>query len=77
MGLKILNQNEPHFLTMTIVGWADILSRKIYKDVLIDSMKYCVKEKGLIIYSYVIMTNHIHCIWQAKEGNLSDIIRDF
>ena len=77
MGYKIENQTEIHFLTMTIVGWADIFSRQSYRDVLIESMKYCTANKGLIVYAYVIMTNHFHCIWQSKDGNLSDLIRDF
>ncbi len=77
MGFKIENQGEIHFLTMTVVGWADIFTRQIYRDLLLESMKYCVANKGLIVYSYVIMTNHIHCIWQAKNSNLSDVIRDF
>lgn len=77
MSFKIENQGEIHFLTMTVVGWVDIFTRKCYKDILIDSMKYCIAKKGLIVYSYVIMTNHIHCIWQAKNSNLSDVIRDF
>ena len=54
-----------------------MLSRKIYRDILIDSLNYCRKEKGLCIWAYVIMTNHMHCILSAKNGNLSDIIRDF
>ena len=29
------------------------------------------------IHAYVIMTNHIHTIWTAKENNLSDVVRDF
>ncbi len=77
MGFKIENQGEIHFLTMTVVGWVDIFTRQDYKDILMDSMKYCMTNKELIVYSYVIMTNHIHCIWQAKNSNLSDIIRDF
>jgi REP element-mobilizing transposase RayT len=77
MAYKIENQSEIHFLTMTVVGWADIFTRQIYRDLLLDSMNYCVAQKGLIVYGYVIMTNHIHCIWQAKNGNLSDLIRDF
>jgi len=77
MGYNIENQNEIHFLTITVVGWVDIFSRQIHKDTLIRSMKYCIDNKGLIVYGYVIMTNHIHCIWQARNGNLSDIIRDY
>ena len=76
-GYKIENQNSLHFLTMTTVGWIDIFSRKCYRDMLIDSMKYCQKEQGLYIFAYVIMTNHIHCIWLTPNGNLSNVVRDF
>lgn len=31
----------------------------------------------MILYGYVIMSNHIHLIAQSKEGKLSDLIRDF
>ncbi len=76
-GHKIVNQNHIHFVTPTIVGWCDVFSRKVYKDIIVDSLKFCQKNKGLIIYGYVIMTNHIHLVISAKEGfSLSDIIRD-
>jgi putative transposase len=77
-GHKIVNQNHIHFITPTIVGWVDVFSRKIYKDIIIDSLKYCQENKGLIVYSYVIMSNHLHLVISAKEGfQLSNIIRDF
>jgi REP element-mobilizing transposase RayT len=74
----ISDQNAMHFLTFTIIDWVDVLSRKEYKLAIVDSMNYCIKEKGLIVYGWVIMSNHLHVIWEAKDGNkLSDIIRDF
>ena len=77
-GHKIVNQNHIHFITPTIVGWLDVFSRKIYRDIIIESLSYCRKEKGLNIHAYVIMTNHLHLVVSAKEGyKLSDIIRDF
>jgi REP element-mobilizing transposase RayT len=77
-GYKIVNQNHIHFITPTVVGWYDVFSRKVYKDIVIDSLKYCQEKKGLVVYAYVIMTNHIHLVVSAKEGfRLSDIIRDF
>jgi len=77
-GHKIVNQNHIHFVTPTIVGWCDVFSRKVYKDIIVDSLKFCQKNKGLIIYGYVIMTNHIHMVISARDGfSLSDIIRDF
>ncbi len=78
-GYKIKNQHGLHFLTLTIVGWVDIFSRKDYKDIIIESLNYCQKEKGLIVFAYVIMSNHIHLIARAKEESkgLSVILRDF
>ncbi|HOY39084.1 MAG: transposase [Bacteroidales bacterium] len=74
----IRNQNAVHFLTFTVIDWVDVFTRKEYKLELVDAMNYCIKEKGLIVYAWVIMSNHIHCLWQASEGyNLSGIIRDY
>ena len=73
---QIRNQQGLYFLTMQVVGWADIFTRSIYRDIIIESFDYCRKQKGLKIYAYVIMSNHVHCI-VSTENNLSDIVRDF
>jgi len=74
----IRDQNTTHFLTFTICGWIDIFSRKDYKDIIIDSLRFCQQNKGLVLNAFVIMSNHIHLIASAKNGfKLSDIIRDF
>ena len=59
-GHKIFNQNKVHFLTMTIVGWVGVFSRKSYKDIIIESLKYCQDNKGLVVYAVVMMSKHIH-----------------
>jgi len=77
-GYKIINQNHIHFVTPTIVGWLDIFTRKTYKDIVIDSLNYCIENKGLTVHAYVIMSNHLHLMLSAKDGfHLSDILRDF
>lgn len=74
----IKNENEMYFVTLTIVDWADIFTRKAYREIVIDSLKFCQQNKGLEIYGWVIMSNHIHAILRAKVGfKLSGIIRDF
>lgn len=74
----ISDQNALYFLTFTIVGWIDVFTRKEYRIEVVDSLNYCTKEKGLTVYAWCIMSNHIHLIVSAKEGyRLSDIIRDF
>jgi REP element-mobilizing transposase RayT len=60
-----------------VIAWADIFTRKSYRDFILENLTYCRKEKGLYLYGYVIMTNHIHLVVQQKDGKLSDWVRDF
>jgi REP element-mobilizing transposase RayT len=75
---KIWNNKKAYFLTLTVVGWIDVFTRKNHKIIIINSLKYCQKEKGLVLFAYCLMPNHLHLIARA-EGNdtLSDILRDF
>ena len=76
---KIHNQKGIYFLTLTVVGWVDVFTRATYRDIVLDSLKYCMEEKGLVVYAYVIMSNHVHLIAQSasETQTLSDIMRDF
>ena len=77
-GYKITNPEGIYFITFAVVEWVDVFTRKAYAEVVIDSLKYCQKQKGLVIYAWCLMSNHIHLICEAKEGfKLSDILRDF
>ncbi len=76
-GYKIRDQSMPHFITATVVDWIDIFTRKTYCDSIIDCFNFCIANKGLVLYGYVIMSNHVHIILQSKDGNLSGLIRDF
>jgi REP element-mobilizing transposase RayT len=76
-GYVIRDQTLPHFITATVVDWIDIFTRQTYRDSIIESLDYCIKNKGMILYGYVIMSNHIHLIIQSEDGKLSDLIRDF
>ena len=76
-GYKIRDQTLPHFITFTVVDWIDVFTRQTYNDVIIKSLDYFIQNKGMILYGYVIMSNHIHMIIQSQEATLSDLIRDF
>ncbi|MCH8534800.1 MAG: transposase [Flavobacteriaceae bacterium] len=76
-GYQIRDQSKPHFVTFTIINWIDVFSRKSYKDIIVNNLNYCINNKGLIVYGYVIMSNHIHLIIQSQHGDLSGLIRDF
>ncbi len=74
---QIKDQSAIYFLTFQVVGWVDLFCRQIYRDIIIESLNFCINHKGLIIYRYVIITNHIHLIARSDKGLLSDIVRDF
>jgi len=74
---QIKDQAGTYFLTFQVVGWADVFTRRKYRDIVMESMEYCRKEKGLRIYAYVVMSNHLHVIWRSETETLSDTVRDF
>lgn len=76
-GYKIRDQSGLYFMTFTVVGWIDLFSRKVYRDIFLKNMQYCREKKDLSVGAFVIMTNHVHLIWQSKCGKLSDTLRDF
>jgi len=79
MGIKNkITEGYKYFITLTVVQWVDVFTRPVYRHIIIDSLEHCQKHKGLIIYAWCLMSNHLHLIVEAKEGhNLSDILRDF
>ena len=63
-------------MTFTIVDWVDVFFRSIYRDKIIESFEFCKNKKGMVLYAYVIMSNHIHLIIQSDQSKLSELIRD-
>ena len=76
-GYQINKQSAVYFLTLRVVNWVDVFTRREYRDIIIENLQYCQQNKGLVIFAYVIMSNHIHLLIQSKNDNLSSIIRDF
>ena len=76
-GYKIRDQSLPHFITATVVDWVDVFTRKNYRDIVVECLDFCIREKGMVLYGYVIMSNHIHMVVQSNNGELSNLIRDF
>ena len=75
---KFHNPDGVYFITLTVEEWTDVFTRNEYKNILIDNLKYCQQNKGLEIFAWCIMTNHLHLIVRAQEGFLlQDILRDF
>jgi putative transposase len=78
MGLKyaIKDNRMTYFITMTVVQWVDVFTRDEYRNIFLDSLKFCIKTKGLEVHAYCMMTNHVHLIISTNNKPLSEIIRD-
>jgi putative transposase len=74
---KFLDQSKLYFVSFATVYWIDVFTRELYKQILIDSLKYCQQKKGLEIFAWCIMTNHVHLIIGTEGNKMEDILRDF
>ena len=65
-------------MTDTVVDWVDIFTRPTYKHIILESLQHCMQQKGLTIYAWVLMSNHLHSIVSSEENmKIGDIWRDF
>lgn len=67
-----------YFLTCSITGWIDLFSRQVYRDIVLDSWRFCRQHKNFQIHAYTFMTNHLHLIASCRPPyHLSDTMRDW
>ncbi len=74
---KFIDGQGMYFVTMATVGWVDLFTRWELKHVIIDSLRHCQKEKGLVIHAWCLMPSHLHMIISTRGEKLPDILRDF
>jgi len=74
---RITDENGIYFTTHTIVEWAPVFKEEKYFKIITDSLRFCMKNKGLHVFGYVIMLNHFHLMAQTKDGvKFQDVMRD-
>lgn len=75
---KFHNPEGVYFVSFAVEDWVDVFTRNEYKIILVENLKYCQEHKGLEIFAWCIMTNHVHLVIRANEGSkLPDILRDY
>jgi len=57
----------PQFFTATIYNWKQILKDDQYKDIIINCLKFLVNNKMVEVNAFVVMSNHVHIIWQPLQ----------
>ncbi|MDA0196390.1 MAG: hypothetical protein O2887_17045 [Bacteroidetes bacterium] len=71
-------KEHPEFITVTCIEWKHLLEDDRFKEIVINSLRYLSNAQRIIVSSFVIMSNHIHMIWQILgEHRQKDVQRDF
>ncbi len=71
---KFHNPDGAYFISFAVVDWLDVFTRNEYKNIVLDSLSYCQKNKGMEIYAWCIMTNHVHLIFRSIAGQKPELL---
>lgn len=74
---KFKNPEGMYVFTFAVAGWVDVFTRDVYREIFADSLNWSIRNKGLVVYAWVLMTNHVHLVVR-KSGTykLEEIFRD-
>jgi len=53
---KFRNPEGIYFVSFAVVNWIDLFIRNEYREIILDSFRYCQKEKGFIIYAWLLIS---------------------
>jgi putative transposase len=73
---KFHDSGKLYFVSFAVVYWIDLFIRQEYKNIVLDSWKFCINNKGMELYGWCMMSSHIHMIIVTNKEKLEDIMRD-
>jgi hypothetical protein len=70
----ILPLDACYFLTLNTVDKIDVFVRPAYKQVIADALNHFIRIQGLHLYSWCLMTSHLHLVVRTKDGRPRPIL---
>jgi len=71
---KFHNTEGLYFISFAVVGWLDVFTRNEYKDLFLESLEYCQKNKGLEIHAWCIMSSHVHLVFRSINNQKPELL---
>ena len=71
---KFHNPDGAYFISFAVVEWLDVFTRNEFKDIVLESLAYCQDNKGMEIYAWCIMTNHVHIVFRSINGQKPELL---
>src|SRR5665647_319473 len=73
---KFADNNKIYFVSFAVTNRIDLFIRNEYREVVINSIRFCQANKDMELYGWCIMTSHVHLIIGTKANPLQNIMRD-
>ncbi|UGU16019.1 transposase [Sinomicrobium kalidii] len=73
---KFHNKSAAYFVSFATVYWIDVFTRQLYYSILAESLQYCRHNKGMEIFAYCFMSNHVHLVFRSANEDPSGLLRD-
>ncbi|MCP4697148.1 MAG: transposase [Gammaproteobacteria bacterium] len=75
---RLFTDEMPYLHTCTILEWLSVFTRPPAAQAVLDGLVFMQEKRGLCVYAYVIMENHIHFIAAGKgQKNAVDNFKSF
>ncbi|WP_417610875.1 REP-associated tyrosine transposase [Owenweeksia hongkongensis] len=71
---KFHNPEGIYFVSFAVVEWLNVFTRNEYKDILLESLRFCQKKKGMEIFAWCIMTNHVHLVFRTTASQKPELV---
>jgi len=75
---KIILPDHLYFVSSKLAIYEYLFNIDLYRDIIINSLKYLIERKYLVLYSFCIMPNHVHYLINInKNKTLNEINAKF
>jgi len=71
---KFHNPEGIYFISFAVIEWLDVFTRNEYKNIILESLGFCQKEKGMEVFAWSIMTNHVHLVFRSVKGQKPELL---
>ncbi|NRS90697.1 REP element-mobilizing transposase RayT [Flavobacterium sp. 7E] len=71
---KFHNPEGLYFISFAVVGYLDVFTRNEYKDLFLESLAYCQKNKGFEIHAWCIMSNYIILVFRSIDDQKPEFL---
>jgi len=74
---KFHNSEAAYFVSFAVVEWIDVFTTNENKDIFLKSLGFSQQNKGMEIFAWCIMTNHVHLVFRSVgERKPEDLLGD-